>query len=182
MTNIIDYTYFNGLINIPNTDKPEVQQSLLVFINDIEPKALCSLLGYELFKAFNAGIAINPNPELRMKNLRDGVEYAYNGRLYYWKGFKYLENNRKFSMFANYIYFHYANNKSTTTTGVGEVVANTDNAKAVSNSHKAITAYNLFVAEAKELYQFLEANTSVYPEWNYTYWREVSRTINQFGI
>lgn len=179
---IIDYTYFIGAINIPNTDKQEVQQSLLVFINDFEPAALCNLFGYELFKAFNAGLAVTPDPVQRMVDLRDGKEYSYGGRLYKWKGLKYVENNKKFSLLANYIYFQYTNNKLTQTSGVGEIVNKVDNANSASSNHKTIQAYNQFVKESQELYHFLNANTSTYPEWQNTYWIEVSKTINSFGI
>lgn len=177
----IDYSYFNGLINIPNADKAEVQQKINTLVADIQPHILSNLLGYELYKAYLTDTAL-ASPSQRFIDLRDGAEFTYCGRLYKWKGLFRAVGNKKYSLIANYIFFHYINNHITITTGVGEAKSNIDNASWADSNNKAILAYNMFVNEAQELYLFLEAKYAVYPEWNYTYSVEAKRQINSLGI
>lgn len=175
---LIDYTYFVGQINIPNVDKPATLQALDTFIAENENDTMCNLLGYELFKAFQTEIATQTQ---RMVDLRDGVEYSYGGRLYKWRGLKFLQNNTKYSLLAYYIYFMYMQNKATNTSGTGENVATTENSVAHNSIDKQVYAHNQFVRHSADLYQFLNAKYNLYPEWQGNYWREV-KTINSLGI
>jgi hypothetical protein len=177
---LIDYTYFVGQINIPNVDKPAVLQSLQSFIDEKENETMCNLLGYDLWNAYKTEIALT-TPTQRMVNLRDGIEYSFGNRLYKHRGLKFVENTTKYSLLAYYIYFHYIRNKTTNTGGTGESIATTENTVAISPIEKSVYSYNRFVELSQEVYRFLQANYTLYPEWYYNYWNEVRKT-NSLGI
>lgn len=91
----IDASYFVGNINIPNTGEQSVAERLTLFINKYEPQFLRKLLGYPLYKAFVAGMAVPPpaTPDQRFLNILYGTEYTdYQGRLQMWKGLIVTDN------------------------------------------------------------------------------------------
>lgn len=83
---LIDSSYFIGERNIPNTTYPEVSSMLDSLIAIREKEYLNKALGYELFKAFEAGL-IQATPEQRMVDILLGKEFiGSNGALKLWKG------------------------------------------------------------------------------------------------
>jgi hypothetical protein len=87
---LIDPSYFNGEINIPNVDQDSVLQNINWFINKYEPEFLQKVFGYSFYKTFIAGISTTlPNfPAQRWQNLIYGAEYnsLSSGKLEKWKG------------------------------------------------------------------------------------------------
>lgn len=83
---LIDYTYFTGPVSIPNTDKDYVQDRLNEFINKYEPEYLKKVLGYDLWKAFMAGLA-EPTVDQKWLNLLNGAEYTWYNKTRKWIGF-----------------------------------------------------------------------------------------------
>lgn len=82
---LINSSFFTAEINIPNTGKLEVNESINMFINKYENSLLQRLLGYELWKAFMA----SPT-EQRFIDLVNGVEYVnFSGKTKKWKGLIY---------------------------------------------------------------------------------------------
>lgn len=83
---LIDRSYFVGDINIPNTDRIEIQERLDLFIETYESELLPDLLGYPLYKAFMQGLQGAPVDQ-KWTDLLEGVEYTnQSNRLTKWRG------------------------------------------------------------------------------------------------
>lgn len=83
---IVNASYFNGEINIPNTDKTTVLDLVNQFIDKYEPEILRKVLGYEFYKAFMLGLQQDPI-EQRWQDLLLGKGYTgLDGRPYRWRG------------------------------------------------------------------------------------------------
>lgn len=101
---LIDHTFFTGLINIPNTDKPEVLEELQAFIYEFEQDLLRKVLGLPLYNAFGAGLTESPVAD-RWTELLYGKEYTLNANLYRWKGLiNYGINNANLNI-SSFTYF-----------------------------------------------------------------------------
>lgn len=83
---LIDRSYFIGEINIPNTTTTAVGGLLDWFIEKYEEKFLKEVLGYDLYKAFKAGLQEIPVQQ-KWTDLIEGVEYTdLNSNTRFWKG------------------------------------------------------------------------------------------------
>lgn len=162
---LIDSTFFITEINIPNRDRAGVLEPLNNMIKKREPEVLTGLMGYSLYTAFIAGLAVMPTPEQRMVELKEGKDYVVNGVTYRWKGLVIIDGLRKEALSANYVYYWFLRYGATLTTGVGEATTNTENAGRVAPARKQSRAWNEMVEWAKELTAFLQHNTDVYPEY-----------------
>ena len=186
---LIDQTYFIGTINIPNTDRIDVQESLSWFIDKYEPEMLREAMGYDLYKAFISGLPTSTIGD-RWDDLKSGKEYTdINGKNRKWDGLveAVSEENpfNKRSIIAAYVYYFWMRDQATQTTGVGEALAKTENAVRVSPINKMVHAWNEAAKGVQELICFLEANKDVYTEWDSTTARKTLRyfhPINAFGI
>ena len=164
---IIDQSYFVGEINIPGTDKPDVQERLTWFIAKYEPVLLRALLGHTLYKAFLAGKGAGEVPgEQRFLDLLNGVEFSTGSRTEYWPGLIQPGEGYGRSLIANYVYYWYMRDQASQTTAVGEAQAGTDGAARVSPALKMVRAWNEMSASIDELFVFLSANMATYPEWD----------------
>lgn len=70
------------------------------------------------------------------------------------------------SIIAYYVYYWYTRNNVTQTTGVGEVNTDPAGARPALSIAKQVSAWNTVVDWLYELYNFLNANTVVYPEYD----------------
>jgi hypothetical protein len=83
---LIDRTYFIGELNIPNTSKPEIGGLVDWFIEKYEEKFLTEVLGYELYKAFKAGLQ-SVTVDQKWTDLIEGVEYTNTqSKTAFWRG------------------------------------------------------------------------------------------------
>src|SRR5574341_413931 len=83
---LIDRSYFIGELNIPNTNRTEIQERLDWFIEKHEQQLLRDLFGYPLYKAFKAGLQGAPVDQ-KWTDLLQGVEYTnQSGILDTWRG------------------------------------------------------------------------------------------------
>ncbi len=82
---LISISYFNGEINIPNTDKPAVKDLLQQFIDKYEPELLSRVMGVSFYNAFIAGLGEATVPQM-WQDLLMGKGYSYYGRDYQWRG------------------------------------------------------------------------------------------------
>lgn len=160
---LIDSSNFVGTINIPNTNREEISQRLDMFIDQYEPKLLRDLFGYELSKAFTAGIAdydsdgSNPTIDQRWLDLIEGAEYERSGRTYKYEGLPDID--------ARYVYWHWMEDQHTQTVGLGEVKAKAENAEQANPAVKMVRAWNDMVDMIWNLYYFMKDKTDIYPEW-----------------
>lgn len=164
----IDLTYFFDQIVI--ADKDNNSDSVLRFVNELEPKLLTDLMGYALYKEYKTGIAA-VTPDAKWLAIRDGKEYTVSGKLVKWNGLIFKEGpdgdtQSKKSLIANFVYCDWIANNRTVTTSAGEKIANVSSIAANTNSKsKIVKAWNQMVDWNKSFIDFLYFNSADYPEF-----------------
>lgn len=85
---LINATYFNGDINIPNSDTEAVIQNIGYFISKYEPDLFIKALGYSFWKAFSEGVQVVAPTEIEQRwiDLLYGKEYIGVYGLNKWRG------------------------------------------------------------------------------------------------
>lgn len=157
---IIDYSYFIGKINLPQTGTTDGRTDVEGFIQTHEPEYLQKVLGYDLWKAFTDGIAGSGAVDDRWNKLLQGAEFTYNSRNSVWPGFE-----AKPSPISQYVYYRQQEDAASDTVLAGTSTGATDNATRVSPLPKMIDAWNKMVELNILLWNFLYANKALYPEW-----------------
>src|SRR5678816_2665043 len=183
---IIDHTYFTQKLSIPQRGNTEGQELLADFITSYEEEYLKKVLGYDLWKAFDAGIAGSGTPDQRWLDLLDGLEFTYLSKNYKWEGFATMQK----TPIANYVYYKWMEDQSDINTLVGTAVQNVDNNSRVNAITKMVDAWNRMVDMNRTLWMFLKANTDTYPEWvsdtwsTWTWWSETTLydTCNELSM
>ncbi len=161
---LINSSYFIGERNIPNTLYPEVSSLIDHLISEHQEEYLTSLMGYELFKLFEAGLLVTPTPDQKWLDIKNGVAFTgLDGRAKKWAGF--VNATTLLSPIADYVYYWYSRNNSTQTAAMGEVQSKNENSSNVSSAGKQVRAWNDMVAKNKLLNEFLQVNYSTYPEF-----------------
>lgn len=158
---IIDYTYFTGDISLP-TDSDSQLNKLNGFIDKTEKHYLKIILGYELWKAFNAEL---PTPTSdRFTYILNGAEFNQinTGDLDKWEG---LSNSELESFLAYFTYVQATTSNQLSASGQGATSSLFENAQDFSPIAKQSVAWNKGVELYNKLYDFLKANESDYPEW-----------------
>lgn len=156
---LITTSIFTGKINLPQVGNTEGENIVQGFIDDFEPEFLQKALGYDLWKAFSAGIEGSGPYDDKWDDLINGVEYQRNGKTEKFVGLK--------KPLANYVYYKFIEDDAISQTLVGAAVTETDNAKRVSPMPKLMDAWNQMAAWLKHLHRFLDLNTATYPEWDH---------------
>jgi hypothetical protein len=178
---LIDSSYFVGDINIPDTGNPAVLERLDFFIAKYEAEFLEALLGYTLWQAYVAGIAVTPTPDAKWTDLRDGKEYTVSDI-----GFKYtgLRNaTLKQSPIAQYVYYWWMRN---------DIKAKPDDAEARREYYEArnrsmVTAWNDMAQWVRSAIHYLDNYADTYTGWQtsrpypYELWN-ISRPINSMNL
>jgi hypothetical protein len=177
---LIDHTYFIGELNIPNTDRADVQERLALMIKKYEGEFFLDLFGYEMYKNFAANLS---SPSGVWADLLNGVEYTYNSKPAKWRGLK--NSTDKLCILANYVYYHFMRDSETQTAGMGEVKTKPENAVSISPAGKMARAWNEMSTWIGEMIQFLNTNRDSYSGWSnqssYSIERKF-RPINIFGV
>jgi|SRR5678815_4098121 hypothetical protein len=175
-TLLIDTSFFVGEINIPNAQKPEVKESLELFIAKGEQQLLRQLFGHELYVSYAADSTTQ-----RFQDLIYGEDFDY------WRGLIYDitpssgTNIVRGSLIADYIYTWWIKDKQLWNSGVGIVRPKGDNSEVMPISLKIMNAWNQFSHQVYEFVFFMNANIDVYPEWSpINLWE--FRVINDFDI
>lgn len=156
---IPSYLEFEGLISLPNTLPTKASGELLGLLStSCSEELLTNVLGYELHallvtnEAQGSGI---------YHDIIAGVEFTDSlDRLNKWMGF-----TRGYNPIANYVYFKWMQQNSTTSTGVGEKVANAENMTSASGAFKANKAWNQMVDWLTVLHDYLIINQADYPTY-----------------
>ena len=147
---LIDKTYFQGKINVPNSDEfnGEFDSSLEMAIDKYAPLFLQNVLGAVLFNELNpfiVGVNLDPLAPQKWKDLIDGVVYDDGKKV--WKGLRYSTGLHKESVLAYFVYLNYY--QETNSSGVGQVVDIAKNGLDANTTKHLTEVYNIFV----ELYQ-----------------------------
>lgn len=145
---IIDKTYFNGILNIPNIY--EVNSDELNNLNkNIDKYArlfMQEFLGVELFGDFDShltGGVLDVNAPQKWKNLINGVVYTINDKTFKWEGLIYTEGTINTSLLANFVYYYSYQNSINSS--VGQVVVNPRNAENINPSEHLTNVWNEFI-------------------------------------
>ena len=149
---IINSTYFINEIFIAgqanSVDIDSSRSKLSGFIAKYEPKFLNDLLGDVLYSEFKAGLTENPIPQ-KWTDLKNAL----------------ANDTTKESPIANYVYYWYLRNASSTTVEAGESMQLTENANRVSSIDKQVRAWNEMVDLNKKVIIFLNENINDYPSY-----------------
>lgn len=160
---LIDTSYFIRDISIPNIDS--APNSVQGYIDMYEKEVLIKLLGYDLYKDFMAGLDEDPIPS-KWINLRDGADFSFkfDGHTVStrWEG---LINESKRSLIAYYVYYKIRVDSVVNTSGIGDVVANAENSKKVSDVPNLVNAWNKMV----KLYGYVQDRTRRLVGYEYAY-------------
>lgn len=165
---IIDSTYFVNRLNLPQTGNSAGLAEVQAFIDQYEPEYLQCVLGYDLWQAFINGIDGSGLPEQRWIDLLQGKEFTKQSRLYKWPGFAPLTEDgaiTKLSPIANYVFYQFVDERVIDFTLVGNVKSTTENNRIADEAPRLVYTWNRMVDANRTLYNFLQANKTVYPEW-----------------
>lgn len=148
MAYLIDKTYFNGSINVPNSNEYDAafDNELNLSIDRYARQFLQWSLGYSLFNELDSNITdgeLDAGAPQKWEDLVNGVEYVKDGKTYFWKGLIYTEGLSKKSILAHYTYFNQY--QESINSGVGQVVTAAKNAINVNPTQHLVTIYNEFV-------------------------------------
>ncbi len=158
MAYLIDETYFNLDINVPNTQ--EVNSGALIQLNQfIDTKArllISRVLGYELFKDLNSYLVDGllpdvpdlPDPDpvpAKWRNFVTGTEYQKNGKLVKWEGLIHTEGTVKQSLIAYFVFSEWLKNSVSQVNGVGEVTLVAKNTEGVNPTQRWVDVFNDFL-------------------------------------
>ena len=145
---IIDKTYFNGILNVPNIY--EVNSDELDNLNKNIDKyvrlLLKNFLNAELFIELNShltGGVLDANAPQKWKNLINGLVYTKNNKTYVWQGLIYSEGSINISLLAYFVYYYSYQN--TINSSVGQVLVNPRNAENVNPSEHLTNVWNEFI-------------------------------------
>jgi hypothetical protein len=173
---LIDKSYFVGDINIPDTGNAKVLERLNFFIGKHEPEFLKQVLGYSLWKAYTAGIAVTPTPAQKWLDLRDGVEYTVGDVVYFYSGLRTVvmpANSPAPAVYkspiANYIYYWWKRS---------DTKAKPDDAEQQQaffneRNQSMIRAWNEMAEWVNGAIHFLNNNNETYSEWQNVNWLTV---------
>jgi len=210
---LIDQTYFIKELNVPNINEMDSDSLTILtqYIDKYSRQLLQNALGYTLFKDLDLNITagvLNVGAAQRWKDLVNGKEYVKDGNTYKWKGLLHTEGLFKGSLLANYVFYHWLKDNTTTVTGTGEKSINAQNSETVNSNQRLVTVWNDFAAEYQgsnthfpsiwfkgcttvidwfgsgeqlgyvSLIQFLADNDTTYTNANMT----IFRNQNQFGL
>lgn len=165
MPNLIDVTYFQERLDIPQINQVAVEERVNAYITRFEPEFMTQLLGYEFYQLFLTDIATQ-----RMIDLKDGKTYTYNNVQYRFNGLLYVigsgDTAVKQSCIANYVYWNLVNDSATILTGTGAAVTQSENVDRVSPTWKLAQVWNEMIDMIISLRDFLIRNKDTYPEYS----------------
>ena len=164
MAFLTTYTQFVGDINVPNS-APSFNEgaNLATMINTYEQEYLTEVLGYEMFKDFDAAYNIVTPPVSGIWfDLANGAEFTDTyDRLNKWQGFK----TAPFNPIAYYVYYRLLASNHVLITGNGAVISKSENSIPVSPNLKMVRAWNKMVDYTIILDAFITANIADYPDY-----------------
>lgn len=173
MPNLVDASFFVGDINIPNTQKPEIAESLNIFISRYEKELLIHLFGFELYNSY----LLDPSTDRFVKIINGSVDDNWRGLVYN------ITDTVKGSLIAYYVYNFWLKDKHVWNSGVGTVRAKGNVTDVMPVAIKMTDAWNEFSRQVLEFSYYMgqDGNADVYPEWQS--WGLCSfRKTNDFDI
>jgi len=173
-----DSTYYINDINLTIGTYSDIQQS----IDKYEKEVLIGLLGYTLYTEMMVAYAdsIDTVPVAlpqKWDRLINGYIYDYNGTTIRWNG---LKNTDKVSFLSYYVYCQYLKANQFPQAQAGTVQPKNENSVVVDGIANHTAAWNRFVAEYYNCWQFLFQYETDYVDF-FRYTKRYEFT-NSFGI
>lgn len=182
MATAINLQYFTRTLFLPNSDstKPEGQQ-LLAFIAQYEPEFLDKVFGVTLASLVQAEIN-TPTGLGVVDKLVNGVTYTDSaGVSKKWVGLK--NTTTYISPIANYVYYLVQQTRDTSSTGLGEMMQQTQNATRTNAGAKTTQAWNAMVDYLLNLDEYINLNKSQFAQLaTYTTPLEMLTKTTRFGL
>ena len=177
MAYIIDETYFQRNLHVPNSDELNTgaYAELQEYIDSKARLCLKSALGYKLFNEFDGNVTngvLDDGAPQKWIDLVNGKEYTINGDLFRWEGLIQTEGAFNKSLLANFVYYHWLNDNQSSVTGVGEVVLNAKNATNINSTQRLVSVWNEFV----EMYQ-----GKMFEHYKHTYYYRNIKIVDYLG-
>lgn len=162
MANIVDKTFFVNELDIPNTNKADVEARLNLFIAKYQKAFMMDVFGADIYAEY-------------MDGATDFMSQP-------WKGLKELivDSTAKTSAIANIVYYWWQRNETTQSTPIGEGKTKGENMERISNSPKAVRAWNEMAMGLKPLFNYLCTNFEYNIKWCTI--NDKYGVINEFSI
>jgi len=158
MTNFVTVANFTGDRNIPVNDK--YLTDFNNFITKYQKEILIKLLGYDLYLAFEAGLAVEPTPDSKWTNLRDGSTYVVSGINH--------QNPGLIDIVAYYVYCKHVSTNFEQYSALGVYASNVEGGTVVSPENKITSGWNNMLNYYYMVYDFISNNETDYPNWDFT--------------
>lgn len=197
----------NGTISgLPvNTSTPSNSVALTDTITEVEKNLLIGALGLTLYDLLQTALIDIDSADARFQTLVKGGDYVLNSKTYRWEGL-----NSPKSLICYAIFYEFLSQNSSFYNSIGVTKPNSENASNVSPNYKLATAWQIFLRKYQEgylvepvfyrklgvtfidycgekeqpirsLFQFLNDNSSDYPEWEVSDFL-VYEDVNSFGL
>lgn len=161
--------------DIPDPNK--LRDAFNLFCGNVQDEVLEKILGYELWKEFNAAQPIVDGSEEKWKDLTNGAEYSFEGKTYKWKGMA--------SLLIPYTHKEWILSRTELLSNVGMIKGKPENSVPQTDVRKLaksdIAFRKLLGDECNQegtFYGFMKVNSADYPTWVFT---QPSK-INAMGI
>jgi hypothetical protein len=168
---IIDNTYFVARNESLPVD--ELGSILTAYINRYEPKILSKLLGYSLYKDFEAGFNA-ATPEQKWLDLANGSDYTYNGILKRFDGLKEVS--------VNYVYYKYSKENQGNNTSIGIKTTLSENSEETDPSYKQLYSLNYIADINCQLIEFINAKNEELADTYPNYIQGVFEKMTRFNF
>lgn len=147
---LINKTYFNGDISIPNMQEVDYDNGNIDDFIDNESRLLLeSIFGFDLFSELvtylDADGNLEPSAPDKWQNLVYGVHYEVGNTKRKFSGLLLNpESTIPKSLIADYVFYRWLKQNTSQSTGVGEVALEAKNAINVNPTQKLVTVWNRF--------------------------------------
>jgi len=158
MTNFVTITDFTGDRNIDIQDK--YLTDFNNFITKYQKEVLIKLLGYDLYLAFETGLAVLPTPDAKWTNLKNGSTYQVDGIN--------KQNPGLIDIVAYYVYCKHVSTNFEQYLSLGVTASNIEGGTVVSPENKITNGWNNMLNYYYMVYDFIAQNETDYPNWDFT--------------
>jgi len=148
---IIDETYFNKDLIIPNSTERDISGGLNVtelWIDEQVRVFLQDAFGNDLFDDLDSNIkdgVLSPTAPQKWLNVVNGTKYTFESKSYTWRGLIYTQGTSKESLLAKFVYSQWIDPKRTRLSGIGEVIGKSIDSEVANTNRKYIRVYNEFL-------------------------------------
>lgn len=147
---IIDDTYFQGEIEVPNIAEADSKASVELerIIDRVCRQFMYDVLGDVLYQELDALLVdgvLPDSPDSKWTKLIYGTSYELDGKQVKWDGICVELGSSKSSLLADYVYTFFLTKSNTFLSGVGEMKGEARGAMMVNPTQHYVTIWNRFI-------------------------------------